>query len=69
MYAVLPAVIVDRKVAVAPHVFVCCTEKKGLKEVEKKVDGVWKKRLTTGDPFEAKLEKDRVRVPSLPYHS
>lgn len=39
-------------------------EKKSLKQVAQRIDQVWKKRLVSGDPFEASLNKEKV--PALP---
>lgn len=35
-------------------------EKKALKQVEKRIDQVWKKRLISGDPFEILLQEEKV---------
>lgn len=32
--------------------------------LEEQVDGVWKKRIEAGDPFEANLQRERVRTPA-----
>ena len=37
-------------------------EKKSLKLVAQRIDQVWKKRLVSGDPFEASLNKEKVPV-------
>ena len=37
-------------------------EKKSLKQVAQRIDQVWKKRLVSGEPFEASLNEEKVPV-------
>ncbi len=37
-----------------------CAEKKNKKAAELQIDKVWKKRITSGDPFEACLQQEKV---------
>jgi len=52
-----------RKLFLLRHrILVCFAEKMDIAQVNKMVDKVWQARLATGDPLEALLHKEEVKV-------
>ena len=48
---------------------ILAAEKKALKQVEKQIDQIWKKRLISGDPFETLLQEEKVTITAFSFNA